>query len=67
MSSQRFSSRHSSDGRVPRRTFVKGLAVGGAGAGLGLWRTSALAQGIPPRHGRRSQERNSICGLARRR
>ena len=47
MSSLRFSSRHSSDGRVSRRTFVKGLAGGGAVAGLGLWRTSALAQDIP--------------------
>ena len=27
-----------------RRTFVKGLAMGGAVAGLGLWRTSAWAQ-----------------------
>jgi len=33
---------------VSRRTFVKGLAVGGAVAGLGPWRTSALAQAIPP-------------------
>ena len=46
MSSQRFSSRNLSDGRVSRRTFVKGLAVGSAVAGLGLWRTSALAQDI---------------------
>jgi FtsP/CotA-like multicopper oxidase with cupredoxin domain len=30
---------------MPRRTFVKGLAVGGAAAGLGLWRASAFAQG----------------------
>ena len=29
--------------RPSRRTFVKGLAVGGAAAGLGLWRPSALA------------------------
>ena len=38
--------RHSSDAvtrRPSRRTFVKGLAVGGAAAGLGLWRPSALA------------------------
>jgi CopA family copper-resistance protein len=33
---------------MPRRTFVKGLAVGGAAAGLGLWRTSAFAQGNTP-------------------
>jgi CopA family copper-resistance protein len=32
---------------VSRRTFVKGLAVGGAAAGLGLWNRSALAQAIP--------------------
>jgi CopA family copper-resistance protein len=31
-----------------RRTFVKGLATGGAAAALGLWRTSASAQGNPP-------------------
>jgi len=48
MSSRRFLSRYSSDGGVSRRTFVKGLAVGGAVAGFGLWRTSALAQNIPP-------------------
>jgi CopA family copper-resistance protein len=40
------SSRHRRD--VSRRTFVKGLAIGGAAAGLGLWRTPALAQGNPP-------------------
>ena len=34
--------------RSSRRTFVKGLAVGGAAAGLGLWRTPAFAQGNPP-------------------
>ena len=38
----------SSEPRVSRRTFVKGLAVGGAVAGLGLWRTPALAQDNPP-------------------
>ncbi|MEQ1908104.1 MAG: copper resistance system multicopper oxidase [Vicinamibacterales bacterium] len=48
MSSQRFSSPAFFDGQVSRRTFVKGLAVGGAAAGLGLWRTPALAQGNPP-------------------
>jgi CopA family copper-resistance protein len=32
-------------GRVSRRTFVKGLACGGAAAGLGLWPTPLLAQG----------------------
>jgi CopA family copper-resistance protein len=31
-----------------RRTFVKGLAFGGAAAGLGLWRTPVMAQGNPP-------------------
>ena len=37
--------------RTSRRTFVKGLAIGGAVAGLGLWRPSALAHtdlGRPP-------------------
>jgi CopA family copper-resistance protein len=48
MSSQRFSSSRASDGHVSRRTFVKGLAIGGAVTGLGLWRTSALAQGNTP-------------------
>ena len=33
---------------MSRRTFVKGLAVGGAVAGLGLWRTPAFAQGNTP-------------------
>ena len=33
---------------MSRRTFVKGLAVGGAAAGLGQWRTSAFAQGNTP-------------------
>jgi len=48
MGSQRFLSPAFFDGQVSRRTFVKGLAVGGAAAGLGLWRASALAQGNPP-------------------
>jgi len=48
MRSQRFSSSAFSDRQVSRRTFVKGLAVGGAAASLGLWRTPALAQGNPP-------------------
>jgi len=34
--------------RPSRRTFVKGLAMGGVVAGLGLWRDTAWAQG-PPR------------------
>jgi CopA family copper-resistance protein len=34
--------------RPSRRTFVKGLAVGAAATGLGLWRESASAQGNPP-------------------
>jgi CopA family copper-resistance protein len=38
---------HSSH-HVSRRTFVKGLAAGGAVAGLGLWPQSAIAQGNPP-------------------
>ena len=48
MSSHRFTSKTASEEGVSRRTFVKGLAVGGAVAGLGLWRTTALAQGITP-------------------
>ena len=48
MSSHRFTSTNGSKASVSRRTFVKGLAVGGAAAGLGLWRTTALAQGITP-------------------
>ena len=48
MSSQRFTFPAFFDGQVSRRTFVKGLAVGGAAAGLGLWRAPALAQGNPP-------------------
>jgi CopA family copper-resistance protein len=34
--------------RPSRRTFVKGLAMGGAGASLGVWRTSVWAQANPP-------------------
>jgi CopA family copper-resistance protein len=48
MSSHQFTSKLTSEGGVSRRTFVKGLAVGGAVAGLGLWRTTALAQGMTP-------------------
>ncbi len=48
MSSQRFSTPTFIDRQVSRRTFVKGLAVGGAAAGLGVWRTPAFAQGNPP-------------------
>ncbi|HLG58749.1 MAG TPA: copper resistance system multicopper oxidase [Vicinamibacterales bacterium] len=44
MNSQRFSSKTSA-GHLSRRTFVKGLAVGGGVASLGLWRPPALAQG----------------------
>ena len=33
-----------SSARVSRRTFVKGLAVGGAGVSLGAWGTSTFAQ-----------------------
>ena len=29
--------------RLPRRTFVQGLAIGGVAAGLGLWRSTARA------------------------
>jgi hypothetical protein len=48
MSAHRFTSTNGSQGGVSRRTFVKGLAVGGVAAGLGLWRATALAQGITP-------------------
>ncbi|HEX2344693.1 MAG TPA: copper resistance system multicopper oxidase [Vicinamibacterales bacterium] len=48
MRAQRFSSPGSVDGQISRRTFVKGLAVGGAAAGLGLWGTPALARGHRP-------------------
>lgn len=48
MSAYRFTSNNGSDKGVSRRTFVKGLAVGGAVAGLGLWRTPAWAQGTRP-------------------
>jgi CopA family copper-resistance protein len=33
---------------ISRRTFVKGLAAGGAFASLGVWQQSAFAQGNPP-------------------
>lgn len=36
--------------RPSRRTFVKGLAVGGVVAGLGLWREDTWAQGATARH-----------------
>jgi CopA family copper-resistance protein len=45
MSSHRFTSKNGFERDVSRRAFVKGLAVGGAVAGLGLWRPPALAQG----------------------
>jgi CopA family copper-resistance protein len=48
MSAHRFTPTNGSEEAVSRRSFVKGLAVGGAAAGLGLWRTTALAQGITP-------------------
>jgi len=35
-------------GEPSRRTFVKGLGLGAAAAGLGLWRETAWAQGNPP-------------------
>jgi CopA family copper-resistance protein len=35
--------------RPTRRTFVKGLAMGGVVAGLGVWRDSAWAQSAPAR------------------
>ena len=47
MKSPPYSSRRLSEG-VSRRTFVKGLAVGGAVVGLGVWREPAFAQGNAP-------------------
>jgi CopA family copper-resistance protein len=48
MRSQSFPNRRRSHEGLSRRTFVKGLAVGGAVAGFGLWRTTVLAQGNTP-------------------
>jgi CopA family copper-resistance protein len=48
MSSQRHDRHHSLTARPSRRTFVKGLAIGGAAASLGLWRTSGRAQAHSP-------------------
>ena len=48
MSSHRFISSNGFERGVSRRTFVKGLAVGGTVAGLGLWRPTAWAQGATP-------------------
>ncbi|HET9358762.1 MAG TPA: copper resistance system multicopper oxidase [Vicinamibacterales bacterium] len=48
MRSQPYSSRRRSSEGTSRRTFVKGLAVGGTVAALGLWRASAFAQGNTP-------------------
>jgi CopA family copper-resistance protein len=47
MKSLGYSSRSPHAG-VSRRTFVKGLAAGGAVAGLGLWHERAFAQGNAP-------------------
>ena len=44
MSSHRFLRDALREAHPSRRTFVKGLAVGGAAAGLGLWRVPAWAQ-----------------------
>ena len=44
MSSEQLSSRYSLDARPSRRTFVKGLAVGGVVASVDLWRGTAWAQ-----------------------
>ena len=45
---------------INRRTFVKGLAVGGAAAGLGMWPSRGLAypgnpKGLPPHSGHAAQ------------
>jgi FtsP/CotA-like multicopper oxidase with cupredoxin domain len=47
MSSRKHGSSHSHVAQPSRRTFVKGLAMGGVVAGLGLWRDSAWAQTAP--------------------
>jgi FtsP/CotA-like multicopper oxidase with cupredoxin domain len=44
-----YRTRHSELTRPSRRTFVKGLAMGGVAAGLGLWGERAQAQGVPRR------------------
>ncbi|HKS62588.1 MAG TPA: copper resistance system multicopper oxidase, partial [Xanthobacteraceae bacterium] len=41
--------RHSDITRPTRRTFVKGLAMGGVVAGLGFWKDDVWAQSAPPR------------------
>ena len=41
--------RHSHIASPTRRTFVKGLAMGGVVAGLGFWKDDVLAQSAPPR------------------
>ena len=48
MSSHRSAARELSPSRVSRRTFVKGLAVAGGGATVGVWGTPASAQGNAP-------------------
>jgi hypothetical protein len=49
MRSKRVDSRDRSAGGVTRRTFVKGLAVAGAGVSFGAWSGQTLtAQGNPP-------------------
>ena len=48
MSGTDFDSPRASRARPSRRTFVKGLVVGGAAASLGVWRGSARAQENPP-------------------
>jgi CopA family copper-resistance protein len=48
MSLQHHDSQQSRMTRPSRRTFVKGLAIGGAAATLGAWRPSVAAQGNPP-------------------
>ena len=48
MKSHQFLSRQRFSPGMTRRTFVKGLAIGGAAAGFGLWRTPAFAQGNGP-------------------
>ena len=66
MRAQRFSSPGSVDGQISRRTFVKGLAVGGAAAGLGLWGRRHWRGAIGRLPGPTSREPSSTCASVRR-
>jgi len=47
MSSHKRATARTSIGHMSRRTFVTGLATGGAAAALGVWRSSASARELP--------------------